>query len=155
MRGTLRATLAMAVSTLVLCTSSVAIAVPGRGPRVSIGETATPNNRRDVAHALRVALTQEIASMRNVELSPSNNARFVLRGSITRLEQRRVQEGLSVACEVSVVVAESRNGSVRMMLRGSADARGDSDRARLERAALEAAVRGAVRPLAQTLARIR
>lgn len=155
MRGKTTATLAMLLGALISVPSHVALADPARSARVSIGETASPNNRRDVAHALRVALTHEIATMRNVELAPSSNARFVLRGSITRLEQRHVDEGLSVACEVSVVVSESRNGSVRLMLRGSADARGDSDRSRLERAALSAAVRGAVRPLAQTLARMR
>ncbi|MBK8170330.1 MAG: hypothetical protein IPK60_08270 [Sandaracinaceae bacterium] len=131
-----------------------AYASPARSPRVSVGEIGSPSNRSDAAHALRAALVHEIAAMRNVELSSSGNSRFVVRGSVTRLDNHRVEDGLVVQCEVSLVVAESRNGSVRMMLRGHADARGDNDRIRLEDAALSAAVRGAVRPLAQSLSRI-
>lgn len=136
-------------------TAAPALADPVHAPRVSIGETASTSNRRDTAHALRAALVHEIATMRNVELGTTRNSRFVVRGSVTRLDHHLIDDGLEVRCEVSLVVSESRNGSVRMMLRGSADARGDNDRVRLEGAALSAAVRGAVRPLAQSLSRIR
>ena len=58
-------------------------------------------------------------------------------------------EGLEVRCEVSLVVADARGGAVRAMLRGRAGARGGTDAARLQGNALRAAVRGALRPLAQ------
>ncbi len=62
---------------------------------------------------------------------------------------------MEVDCEVSLILADARGGSVRVMLSGRAGARGGADGDGVERAAVGAAVRGALRPLPRTLRTLR
>ena len=97
---------------------------------------------------------REIGRLPSLRLAETSRARYVLRGSVTRLDRRASGDEVQVRCEVSLIVSEARGGSIRMMLQGRAGARGD-DGDSLERAALEAAVRGALRPLSTSLDALR
>lgn len=113
---------------------------------IAIGETSAPE--ADVEGALRRALSEELGAVNGVSLTSSRRARWVLRGSVTRLDVQRDGERNAIECEVSLVVAE--RGSVRLMLQGRAAARGAHVQ-RLRESAIRAAVRGALRPLGETL----
>jgi hypothetical protein len=142
---------------LALCACStvfVAAHAAGDAPTsIAVGETGTSGRvEQDAAIALGTALSRAIASRDDVRLSlDPSRARYVVRGSVTRLEEREVEDGLEVRCEVSLIVAEARGGQVRAMLSGRAGARGIDDGERLAQAALDAAVRGALRPLGSQL----
>lgn len=116
--------------------------------RVAVGDTGSP--------ALREALQDELATLGGVRVANASRARYVVTGSLTRLERRRVgASALEVDCEVSLILADARGGAIRMMLSGRAGARGGTTGDAVEHAALEAAVRGALRPLPRTLRRLR
>ncbi|MEC7524922.1 MAG: hypothetical protein VYE22_33890 [Myxococcota bacterium] len=128
----------------VLYASHPSSAQRDRAVRVAVGETGGAQRQ-----ALAGAISEALDRAPDVRLAPAGRADLVVRGSIVRLERTRVAEGLEVRCEVSLVVADARGGAVRAMLRGRAGARGGTDVARLQGNALRAAVRGALRPLAQ------
>jgi hypothetical protein len=115
--------------------------------RVALGEIGAADGAPGAAAALGEALERELRGRDDVQLTGPRRAQLVLRGSVTRLDRRRVGPQLEVRCEVSVIVADARGGSIRAMLRGRAGARG-ADAARLSENAMRAAVRGALRPLA-------
>ncbi len=115
---------------------------------IAIGETSAPE--AEVEGALRRALSEELGAVRGVSVTSRRRARWVLRGSITRLDVRRDGERNAIECEVNLVVAE--RGNVRLMLQGRAAARG-AHLERLQESAIRAAVRGALRPLSETLRR--
>jgi hypothetical protein len=132
----------------------------GRGAAaVAIGETGTavsalgPGTAEGPvpAAALRDALAREVARIPTLRLMPQARARYVLRSSVTRFERRAEGGEAEVRCEVSIVVADA-GGNIRLVTSGRAGARGGDD-ARLARAALEGAVRGALRPLGDALRR--
>ncbi|MEQ8453116.1 MAG: hypothetical protein RLO52_20760 [Sandaracinaceae bacterium] len=115
--------------------------------RVAVGETAGSEGDAQQAAALAGAISAALDHAPDVRLTSARRAQLVVRGSVVRLERTRVAEGFEVRCEVSLIVADARGGSVRAMLRGRAGARGGQDVARLRANALQAAVRGALRPL--------
>ncbi len=116
---------------------------------IAIGETSAPGAEgAEVAGALRRALSEELDAVSGVSVTSSRRARWVLRGSVTRLDVLQDGERNAIECEVSLVVAE--HGSVRLMLQGRAAARG-AHVERLRESAIRAAVRGALRPLGETL----
>lgn len=120
-------------------------------PTIAVGETAAREGGPEIAGALGDALSTEIAARRDIRLAAdARRARWVVRGSVVQLQEREVADGIEVRCEVSLIVADAR-GSVRAMLQGRAGARGIDDPDRLARAALRAAVRGALRPLGTQL----
>ncbi len=119
-------------------------------PSVAIGEIGSRVGGPASGRALRAALSEEITSLGGIRLSRSEGARYVLRGAITRLERRRVDRGLEVQGEVSLILADA-SGNVQAMLSGRAGARGGGDAEHVEQAAMHAAVRGALRPLPRTL----
>lgn len=106
--------------------------------RIAVGEL-------DGNAAFEGALRDALAREPGVRITSTRRAQLVLRGSVQRIQRRRVGDELRVDCEVSLIVA-ARDGSIRAMLRGRAGARG-SDEAQLTRGALRGAVRGALRPL--------
>jgi len=114
---------------------------------VALGELGSLSGDEGQRDALRDALSAELGRMRELQVEPAARARFVLRGSIVRLDREQAGEGERVRCEVSLIVAERRGGAVRMMLTGRAAAEGGPNRGDLEGAVLQAAVRGALRPL--------
>jgi hypothetical protein len=131
-----------------------ALANPSRGPAVAVGETAS-RVPGAAASSLGDALASEIGALGDLQLTDeAEDARFVVGGAITRFERRNVGADVEVRCTVSLFVREARGGSVRVMLSGSAGARGARDQGRLGQVALRAAVRGALRPLSATLRRI-
>ena len=121
-------------------------------PGVAIGDLVAHDS--DSAE-LRDALSMELSRLGGVHVTGVRRARYVVGGSVTRFERRRVAERMEVHCEVSLVVAERRGGSIRMMLSGQATAAGAGATDALERSALHAAVRGALRPLGGTLVSLR
>lgn len=114
-----------------------------------LGELSGPS---EVADTLRTALNEELASVSGIRVTRSQRARWVLRGSITRLDVVSEGDHNAIDCEVSLVMAEE--GNVRMMLSGRAAARG-AHVDRLTASAVRAAVHGALRPLGETLGRSR
>jgi len=120
------------------------------GPAVTIGEVGTQVGGNRTGRALHRALVEELSALGGVRLSGPVGARYVLRGSVTRLERRQVERDLEVRCEVSLVLSDAR-GNVRAMLSGRAGARGGGDAQHVERVAMQAAVRGALRPLPGSL----
>jgi hypothetical protein len=141
-------TIATACAVYLCALDSPAYGQPGAGHLpVAIGDIRSP--------ALRRALEGEIDSVGGLRLSSQERARFVVEGSLTRLERRNIEHGMEVDCEVSLLLADARGGTVRLMLSGRAGARGGMDGDAVERAAVEAAVRGALRPLPRTLRTLR
>ncbi|MBW2463543.1 MAG: hypothetical protein JRH11_17970 [Deltaproteobacteria bacterium] len=141
--------LATAAAVYLCVLESPAYGQPSRPQlRVALGTIGSP--------ALRTALEEELATLGGVRLANESRARYIVTGSFTRLERRRVgTTSLEVDCEVSLILADARGGAVRMMLSGRAGARGGTTGDAVERAAVEAAVRGALRPLPRTLRRMR
>lgn len=149
MRRTGSSVLALVMSWSVLC---AARAVGDAPPAIAVGEMATQAGDQLSADALGDALSRALSGRDDVRLAvDAARARYVLRGSIVRLTQRDLQDGLEVRCEVSLVVSDARGGAIRALLSGRAGARGTNDVARLSQAALEGAVRGALRPLGERL----
>ena len=100
---------------------------------------------------LEEAMRTELERSPDLQVVTARNAELVLRGTVVEHRLRVMHGGeVEVRCEVSVVVADARGGSIRAMLRGRAGARGGDDSASLRENALRAAVRGALRPLAST-----
>lgn len=139
---------------LVMCWSVLfaARAAGDAPPSIAVGETASEVGGPAVATALSTSIERAISSRRDVRLShDQRRARWVVRGSVVSLDRREVEDGLEVRCAVSLIVTDGRGGSVRAMLEGRAGARGVDDPDRLAQAALDAAVRGALRPLGTQL----
>jgi hypothetical protein len=152
MKGRRREAAWLTIATLAavyLCAlDSPAYGQPGRGHLpVAIGDISSP--------ALRQALSSELVNVGGLRLESQSRARYVVQGSLTRLERRDIDRGMEVDCEVSLILADARGGAVRLMLSGRAGARGGTDGVAVERAAVEAAVRGALRPLPRTLRTLR
>ncbi len=124
-------------------------------PTVAVGPTGSAVDNRAAGRALRDALSAELGTLGGVRLSSRGAARYVVHGSVTRLDHQRLPDGVEVHCEVSLVVADARQGTVRVMLQGRAGARGARDAERLEEVAVQAAVRGALRPLGDSLRGLR
>lgn len=120
-------------------------------PKVAIGDLVA---RDASSQGLHDALSSELSQLGNVRVTQPRRARYVVGGRVTRLERRRVAERQEVHVEVSLVVAERRGGSIRMMLSGRATAAGAGSPDSLATSALRAAVRGALRPLGQGLDRL-
>jgi len=132
------------------CAPATAFATPDAS--VAVGSTGSRTGDASDAAALRTALRRELDALGSVRVAASERrAQYVLRGSVTRLDARDVGRETEVRCEVSLIVAEARGGSIRLLLSGRAGARGAGDARRLEAEALGAAVRGALRPLGATL----
>jgi hypothetical protein len=119
----------------------------GRAVRIAVGEIAARDGGPRAAQALSRALVEALEAQPSIHVAPPPRADLVVRGSLVRLDRHAVEGGVEVRCEVSLIVAEARGGSIRAMLRGRGGARGGGDPARLSNAALRAAVRGALRPL--------
>jgi hypothetical protein len=96
---------------------------------------------------LHEAIRRQLKTVSGVREAPRTRARYILEGSVTRLERRRAQGGTEVKCEVSLLLSEKTGGSVRALLDGRAGATGEGPTERLESAALQGAVRGALRRL--------
>ena len=149
----------VAATFAVVQTCAPAVPVLAQHPgftNVAVCETGATVATPGAARALRQALADELGLATGLRLAPVPSARYVVRGSVTRLVQEPADDDVSVRCEVSLLVAEARGGNVRFVLSGRASARGDErDHARLARAALRAAVHGALQPLNQTLLDLR
>jgi len=124
-----------------------AASAQGRSTSIAIGETRAPGA---LGRVLREALRDELDSVAGVRVTNARRARYVLRGSITHIDERR--ESGRMECEVSLVLADRRGGNIRLILEGRAAARlprRDEAVARLRPELLRAAVRGALRPLGE------
>src|SRR5690606_23652205 len=144
---------ALALSTTMMFPSSLSSAQrSARALTIAVGETGAITDSAGLAPALRNALAAALEPHPAVELSPLHSARVVVRGSITRLDRAMVDGRAEVRCEVSLVVAERRGGSVRALLSGRARAQGTPG-PRLDSSAIRAAVEGALRPLDQSVSR--
>lgn len=140
-------------SALVMCWSVLfaAHAAGDAPPSIAVGETGAQVGGERAADALESSITRAISSRRDVRLATDERrARWVVRGSVVQLDRRDVADGIEVRCAVSLIVSDAR-GSVRAMLEGRAGARGVDDPERLAQAALDGAVRGALRPLGTQL----
>ena len=118
-----------------------------RGTTIAIGETSAPLRLRG---ALRDALRDELGVVDGVEVTNARHARYVLRGSVTRIDTEPQSD--RIECEVSLILADRRGGNIRLILEGRAGARrpqGAAEVARLRPEVVRAAVRGALRPLGQ------
>ena len=122
-------------------------------PTIAVGSIGATVPNATATQSLRDALETQLATLGGVRLTPTRNARYVVRGSVTRLERQDLGHSVQVDCEVSLVVADRRGGSIKMMLSGRAGARGAPTGDTVEQAALQAAVRGALRPLSASLPR--
>jgi hypothetical protein len=134
------------------CTARPSAAQRLQALSVAVGETAALAEAAALGPELRVALAEELSQNPDLRLAPLQAASVVVRGSITRLERTSSGSHGQVRCEVSLIVADRRGGSVRAMVSGRASAQGTLGRA-LDRAVIRAAVRGALRPLGRTLGR--
>jgi len=124
-----------------------AASAQGRRTSIAIGETTAPSALNG---ALRDALRDELGGVSSVRVTSTRRARYVLRGSITHIDERRESDRME--CEVSLILADRRGGNIRLILEGRAAARlpqGEEAITRLRPEVLRAAVRGALRPLGE------
>ena len=109
--------------------------------------------------ALARALRSGLRDVRGVRLTARPHARYLINASVASLTHERDRRAVRVRCEVSVMVSERDSGTVRLLLSGRAEAQdlasADAASSALERRAIEAAVRGALRPLPDGLMAIR
>lgn len=119
---------------------------------VAIGSTAATQGGATAAAAFKDALATELSQLQGVGLAPAKRATFLVHGSVIRYERESDDR---FRCEVSLLIADRRGGSVRMMLEGRAVAEGSKPVAQLRENALRHAVRGALRPLPQQLVAMR
>ena len=117
---------------------------------VAIGDTGAVVGGDDAAAALGEALAAALEDRDDLRISDAGHARYVVTASVTELTARDAGAEREVRIAVSVVVAD-RGGSVRAMLAGRAGARGEDTADVLAERAMLAAVRGALRPLGDTL----
>ena len=129
---------ALYASTGTRATAQAGVALPLQA--MAIGEIAAPAAPA-MAPVLARSLDRVVRELSGTRRRAGTRPRYVLRGALTKLERGPEH----VRCEVQLIVAD--RGSVRMMLRGQAEARGGSSSHRAE-TALQAAVRSALRPLA-------
>jgi hypothetical protein len=125
---------------LVLMTNAVGADAPVR--HVAIGSVHVAKDHPRTRSVLRDSLMQALASTDGVRLVPRNASDLVVRASLGNVER----QGDLVRYRVSLFVEDRRSGALRMMLRGSAAARGP----KAHRAALDGAVRSALRRLGQS-----
>lgn len=117
---------------------------------VAIGDTGAVVGGAPAAAALGQALELALTDRADLRVSDASHARFMVTASVTELSERDSGAEREVRCAVSVVVAD-RTGNVRAMLAGRAGARGEDAAGVLADRAMLAAVRGALRPLGDTL----
>ena len=114
---------------------------------VAVGSlSADAANAPHLREALRAALERGIDTLPGVRRTNPRRAQWVVGGALTGVTE---QSG-AVRSEVSLMVTERRSGSVRYLLQGHAAARGGSDPVP---ASITAAVRSALRPLADPVVR--
>ncbi len=122
-------------------------------PRIGVAVEAMA--RDDVDAGVLSALTQSmqttVGESPMLRVVPRDEADVVLYASIAALSDQRKHNEREVDCRVSVIVTEASGGAIRMTLSGRAVARGMSRSDGLTRAAMGAAVRSALSPLAQSL----
>lgn len=147
MRGHLHAAGLLALAIVVLCAPEAAAAERRTPVRVAVGELGRSSHAPAVDALFRRVLHDEVGSLSGVRAATPDRADVIVRGSLTSLDRSVVDAETRVRCEVSVIVADRKTGAMRMILRGRAEARG-SRRDGLYRDAVEAAVRSALRPLA-------
>ena len=105
----------------------------------------------ELGGALRFALEEELGHVAGVRVVPEARASYRLRASVRSLDTTAQGANERVACVVSVVVEDRRTGAMRAILEGRA--RSEGPRGSVERETLvRAAVHGALRPIATTLA---
>jgi hypothetical protein len=114
---------------------------------IAVGTVGSNGQRAEDRAAFHDALTTELASVGTLRVTEPRRARYIVRGSVVRLERRPLSRGHEVQCEVSLIVSEARGETVRLTLMGRAGARGEGAVERVERLALQAALRSAIRPL--------
>ncbi|MEM9195886.1 MAG: hypothetical protein AAGF12_42360 [Myxococcota bacterium] len=121
--------------------------------RVAVGTDGHHANGVD-RPVIRRALADELRALGGFELTSTRRARYVLRASVTELRRVDLGHGLQVDCHVNVLVTDGDGATVRAMLSGRAGVRGTGRRDRVEQAAIQAAIRGALRPLSRSLPRL-
>ena len=137
-----------AAALIAVVAATIHVSAQGRAAEVAIGSTDAPAPR--LRGALRHALSEELTTAEDVHVVDRRRASYVLRAAVTRMDLRRDGQRNRLECEVSVTVEERRTGAVRMMLAGRAMAAG-TEVEHLRGNVLRAAVRGAVRPLGESL----
>ncbi len=134
------------------CAPETGRAQRGAITSVAVGSTGALSTDPALGPALRSALADELGDVGNVRVTSRGRARYIVRGSVTRLERQSIRGRTHIECEVSLIIAGRRDGAVKLMLSGRATAQGAPS---LEDAVLRAAVRGALRPLGPALPRLR
>jgi hypothetical protein len=122
---------------LVLMTNVAGAEAPVR--QVAIGSVHVAKDHPRARSVFRHSLEQALASTEGVRLVPRHASDLLVRASLGDVER----QGDLVRYRVSLFVEDRRSGALRMMLRGSASARGP----KAHRAALDGAVRSALRRL--------
>lgn len=111
--------------------------------------SATPDPA--LALPLRTAVEEALAAIETVAVEPDGRAGFLLDATVTRLSTATMAVGQRIDCEVSIVISDARRHSVRGVLTGRSHVVGDAGTT-LERAAIRAAARGALRSLHAAIA---
>lgn len=122
--------------------------------RVALAEAATDTVDANTLRTLNDSMHDNLSQQRGVQLVSREQADFVIWGAVTHLSNRVQQGEREVDCNVSVIVAEARGGSIRFTLAGRAVARGDVRSNALTNEAMTAAVRGALTPLSRGLSAV-
>jgi hypothetical protein len=128
---------AMAVA--VLCAGAAQAQAPVRS--VAVGSVHVTGEHARTRAALRSSLERALASTDGMRLAPRGASDLLVRATLGKAERR----GDTVRYQVSLFVEDRRSGALRMLLRGGATARGP----KAHRAALEGAIRSALRSLAR------
>lgn len=104
-----------------------------------------------LAVPLRIAVEEALAAIDTVAVDSGDRAGYLLDATVTRLSTAPMGIGHRIDCEVSIVVSDARRHSVRGVLTGRSHVVGDAGTT-LERAAIRAAARGALRSLPTAIA---
>ncbi len=110
---------------------------------VALGSLAGPSTAQ---LTFARAVETELQALQTIDVRPDEHAEFVVRGSVVRLTTGVEHSD----CEVSLIIAERRNGAIRGALQGRARVE-DHNVWQARQRSVEAAVRGALRGLPDAL----
>lgn len=118
-----------------------------RRANIAVGALQGPEAARP---SLQRVMATELRQAHGVRVTGRGRAAYVVSAAVTRFEERESPGRLELECEVSLIVSRRRGGAVRAVLSGRAAARG-APNDRLRDSVVRAAIRGALRPIAEAL----
>jgi hypothetical protein len=136
------------VTVLAIAATTTARAGEAQPAPVAIEVSATTRADLDLAPLMRTTAEIEVGKL---DLKVPKDARLVLSVALVRIEATRTPRGASVSAVVAATLRDDKRGAIFAVLEGRSRAETTRVAPEVERAAVKAAVRGAVLELPQAI----